>query len=119
MKTKTPNSVTNSTDDFDLPPATIFGLLSNDRRRYALHYLSRKVGAVAIGELAEQIAIREGEPTYDRYERALTGLHHVHLPKLTDSGIVRYDAERETVELLEAADQLAPYLKLAAPEDVR
>lgn len=119
MKTKSPNTAVSSTDSSDLSPATIFDVLTNDRRRYALHYLFRKVGAIPLGELAEQIALWEDDPTYERYERVLTGLHHVHLPKLTDSGLVRYEIEEETVELLESADQLAPHLKLVAAEDLR
>ena len=60
----------------------MFDLLASDHRRYTLHYLSQKVGAVSLCDLAEQIAIWEADPTYDGYERTLTGLYHIHLPKL-------------------------------------
>ena len=119
MKTTTPDTSISSTDTADLTPTTIFNLLANDRRRYALHYLSQTVGAVSLGDLAEQIALWEDNPTYDHFERVVTGLHHMHLPKLADAGVVRYDVEQETVELREAADELTPYLKRVTADDLQ
>lgn len=118
MRTETTKPAASNIDTTELSPTTLFELLADERRRYALHYLSRKVGAVDLSELAEQIALWEGEPTRDRYDRVLTGLYHHHLPKLTDVGVVRYDDECETVELREG-DQLAPYLKLSVADDVQ
>ena len=119
MKTKTPHSTGFGTADTSLAPTDIFDLLANDRRRYTLHYLSQHVGGVSLGELAERIAIWEDDPTADRYERVLTGLHHVQLPKLVDAGLVRYERDAETVTGMEAISQLTPYLELAMPEDIR
>ncbi|RBI58570.1 hypothetical protein DMJ13_25895 [halophilic archaeon] len=116
--TRTPGSSVDSTDTDILSPTTIFELLDHDRRRYTLHYLSQKVGAVSLSELAEQIALWENQPTSDQYERILTGLHHHHLPQLADAEIIRYDIDDETVTLLEMADQLTPYLQLAMPDDL-
>lgn len=118
MRSESKKSTTTSTDD-SLSSTDIFELLTNERRRYALHYLSQRVGAVHLGELAEHIAVQEGDPTRDRYERILTGLVHTHLPKLTDAGVVRYDPGRETLKRRESADQLAPFLRLAEADDVR
>ncbi|WP_227377952.1 DUF7344 domain-containing protein [Haladaptatus halobius] len=116
--TKTPGSSAGSTDNGTLPPTAVFELLAHDRRRYILQYLSQKVGAVSLSELTEQIAIWEDKPTYDQYERILTGLHHQQLPKLGDAGIIRYDVDAETITLLETVDQLTPYLQLAMPDDL-
>lgn len=103
----------------DLSAELILQLLSHTRRRYALHYLVQKVGAVHLGEIAEQIAIWEEEPTRDRYERIYVGLLHAHVPKLSDAGVVRYHEDDETVSLSESADRLRPYLDLAARDDLR
>ncbi|QLG29192.1 hypothetical protein HUG10_17380 [Halorarum halophilum] len=118
MKTK-PDDSSSGTSTGDLNPTTIFDLLAHDHRRYTLHYLSQKVGAVSLGDLAEQIAIWEADPTYDYYERVLTGLHHTHLPKLAGAGVVCYDVERETVEALDAVDCLTPHLTLTAAADLQ
>ena len=115
MKTKTPDLPgSGRIDESDLSHNTLFDVLADSRRRYALYYLSRKVGAVALTDLTEQIAMWEEALTRDRCERILTGLHHIHLPKLVDAGLVRYDVERETIELLATADQMNPYLDLVA-----
>lgn len=119
MKTTTPDESASRTSTGDLTPTAIFSLLANDHRRYTLRYLSRKVGAVSLGDLAEQIAIWDADPTYDYYERILTGLHHNHLPKLADAGVVYYDVEQETVELLETVDSLTPHLTLTAAADLQ
>ena len=117
MKTTTPDKLGSSTATDDFSPTAMFELLASDHRRYALHYLSQKVGAVSVCDLAEQIAICEADPTYDRYERILTGLHHIHLPKLADANVVRYDVEQETVELRDAVDSLTPHLDLTSAYD--
>lgn len=119
MRSETREPVATGSDSVDLPPAAVFDLLTDDRRRYALHYLSRKVGAVPLGDLAEQVALWEGDTSWDRYERVLTDLYHTHLPRLTDADVVRFDADRETVELRPSADGLAPFLKLVAADDIQ
>lgn len=119
MPTKIPADSTRSSQTDALSATEIFSLLADDRRRYVLYYLSRHVGGVSLGELAEQIALREDDPTYDRYERILTGLHHSHLPQLVDGGLVRYDVEQETVAGLDAIDDVRPYLDLALADELR
>lgn len=118
MKTDTTYTGTPTTQG-TLSPSTIFSLLAEERRRYTLQYLGRRVGAVPLGEVAEQIALREDDPSRDRYERVITGLHHIHVPRLCDAGVIRYDPERETLKRLPAADKLTPYLDLAAAADLR
>lgn len=114
---KTDTSDTNPSTSRPGPaPGTIHSLLADDRRRYAMYYLTRRVGAVTIGDLAEQIALGEGDLSRDRYERIVTGLYHIHLPKLAAAGVVQYDLEEETVNRRPAADALAPYLTLSYPD---
>ena len=117
MTTKTRNRKLTSIEP-NLSPTEIFSLLSNDERRYALHYLSTQVGAISLGEVAEQIAIRDHEPTKDRYERAYVGLIHIHVPKLENAGVVEYQPNDETIALSGSFDALLPYLNLAEANDV-
>ena len=118
MNTDTTDTST-PVDPRRLSPTTIFTLLSEDRRRHTMRYLARRVGAVPIGDVAEQIALCEDDSTGHRVERVVTGLYHVHVPLLREAGVVRYDPERETIERLAAADQLLPYLDLVAGADCR
>ncbi|WP_255168265.1 DUF7344 domain-containing protein [Natrononativus amylolyticus] len=112
------SNVTNTdsgTATSEIPSPIVFRALSHRRRQYALQYLVQRPGAVALGDLAEYIAIEEGTVTRDRYERILTGLYHTHLPHLSDAGFVWYDLEREVVDLCVEPRALAPYLELALP----
>lgn len=119
MTTKTPVESQCSSPADELVAADIFPLLADDRRRCVLHYLSQRVGTVSLGELAEQIALWEDNPTYDHYERILTSLHHRDLPKLIDGGLVHYDVEGESVNGLAAIDAVRPYLDLALDDDLQ
>lgn len=119
MTTKTSREPPRSLETDDLLATDIFPLLTADRRRYVLHNLSRQVGTVSLGELAEQIALWEDSPTYDHYERILTDLHHNHLPKLVESGLARYDVKQETVTGLDAIKAVQPYLDLALADDLQ
>ncbi|SIR66538.1 DUF7344 domain-containing protein [Natronorubrum thiooxidans] len=102
-----------------LPSDTVFELLLEDRRRYALYYLSRKVGAVSLDELVARIAHREGTPTRDRREAIRLEFHHNHLRKLIEADVLKYDADAETVERKPAARALDSYLELAFVDDLR
>ena len=112
--TVTPNS---GSDPAEPSPTTMFRAFAEPHRQYALQYLTQRPGAVPLGDLAEYIAVTDGDPTRDRYERALVGLFHQHVPHLTDAGLVRYDSDRELLSLRVDGDLLRPYLELAALEE--
>lgn len=103
-----------STENRTLPPTTLFELLANDDRRDVLRYLSQTAGATSIEDIAATVARWRS----NRTEELRIALHHIHLPKLVDEGVVRYDPETGTVERLDPADALSPYLQLAAAADI-
>lgn len=108
-------------DSFDadarLPTNTVFELLLEERRRYALHYLSQHVGALSIEDLVDGIAHMEGA-SRERLDEIDVEFHHNHLRKLVDANVLRYDRDAGTVERREAARALDPYLELAYVDDV-
>lgn len=70
------------------------------RRRLALEYLSARDSSIVLDELAVVVAARESERIADdraAIDDVAAALHHVHLPKLADDGLVEYDAERRVV----------------------
>lgn len=97
----------------EIPPTELFAAFAHDRRQRAVAYLAGNPAAIPLGDLAEYIALAEGRPTYERYERVLTALAHTHLPRLREVGLVSYDAVDETVELVVPRSVVAPYLELA------
>ncbi|WP_135852907.1 DUF7344 domain-containing protein [Halorussus salinus] len=91
---------------------TVFSVVADDNRRYALYYLSDR-GATDVERLATVVAgwtNANADPTAvvtpDERERVEIALHHVHLPRLEREGFVRYDREAGTVELADVPDLL-------------
>ncbi|TMT77986.1 ArsR family transcriptional regulator [Haloterrigena sp. H1] len=84
----------------------LFDLLRNPRRRYVLYYLTNHADPVEFDTLASELAAWEANDTGmtatdETVESIRTTLHHIHLPKLADTGVVTVDSESETVELCE------------------
>lgn len=72
---------------------TVFEVLADDERRDVCLYLMRlDTNAVCVEDLVEILADRDT----DR-ERLALDLHHRHLPKLADAGIIEYDSRSNTV----------------------
>ena len=58
--------------------------------------------AATVRELADELAARDGGADGASDEIRLS-LHHVHLPKLVDANLIRYDEDARTVSLTEYA----------------
>ena len=94
---------------------TVLEVLSNQRRRFTIHYLKQQHSfgvqdpePIDIGDLAEQIASWEYDKPIDRLtaqerKRVANALRQFHLPKMDDYGFVEYDAQRGRVALSEPA----------------
>lgn len=99
-------------DTPDISHTELFTAFAAERRQHALTYLAQKPVAIPLGDLAEYIALKENEPSYDWYQRILVDLHHRHLQQLRDAGLVHYEADTELVELAVDRDVIEPYLQL-------
>lgn len=98
-------------------------MLSNRRRRYALHYLRREEERVELGDLAEVIAAWENEKSVpelasDERKRVYTSLQQFHLPKMDETGLLAYDRDRGTVSLSEPASDLDVYLDVVPEHEI-
>lgn len=69
---------------------TLFDVLAADRRRHTLQYLVETETTVPLTELAAHVAAAES--TRDQ-QAVASDLHHRHLPKLVEEGLVSYDAD--------------------------
>ena len=79
-------------------------LLSSERRRILLDVLGERPTPVDVEELALAIAEREGgtdSARSDDVERITISLHHHHLPRLADGGVVEYSPASNRVESFE------------------
>ncbi|GGL58599.1 DUF7344 domain-containing protein [Halocalculus aciditolerans] len=91
----------------------VFGLLSNRRRRYALHACKRYETPIELGDLAEHVAAWEYEKEREQLDaaerkRVYTSLQQSHLPKMANAGMIEF--ENHEITLTERADDLDVYL---------
>ncbi|WP_128477699.1 DUF7344 domain-containing protein [Halorussus pelagicus] len=75
-------------------------LLANHDRRAIISYLrdaSRRTATA--DELADHLVERRAERTGERPGRShvLSTLHHIHIPKMVDAGVVDYDARTQEI----------------------
>lgn len=99
----------------------IFDLLSNHRRRYAIHYCKREECPVQLGDLAEQVAAWELEKEVAEIDsterkRVYTSLQQTHLPTLADAGMISF--ERGEVALTDRVEELDVYLDVVPSDSV-
>jgi hypothetical protein len=102
----------------------LFELLRNQRRRDAIAFLKHEGGTTTLSDMAEHIAALENDTTVaqltsSQRKRVYIGLYQCHLPKMATAGIVDFDKNRGTIELLESATQLDPFLEVGTPTDGR
>jgi hypothetical protein len=97
-----------TTDASTIDTDTMYDLLGNGRRRFALRTLFDEC-ELGLDRLAARLARWENEtddPTTAECERAYTALASVHLPQLAEAGVVRFDRETERVCLAAGADHV-------------
>lgn len=85
----------------ELPEDHRHDLLRSKRRRLALEILDGTLTTMDLEELAATIATRENgwdTPDDATIERVLVELHHNHLPRLADVGVVGYDPDDQVVD---------------------
>lgn len=107
------------TDPTDRPAERLdrlFEVLADERRRRVLYYLRGSDDPPAsVDALAERIADADGLPA----ERVATSLHHTHLPKLDESGVVAFDPRSGAVRWDGVGGLLADCLDGAAEVERR
>lgn len=99
----------------------VFDLLSNHRRRYALHYCKQAEEPVTTSDLAETVAAWEldkevAELSSDERKRVYTSLQQTHLPTLADAGMITY--EDHEVELTDDARRLEVYMDIVPEGEI-
>lgn len=81
----------------------IFDVVSNCRRRYVVYFLKNTSQPIELGTLATQIAAWEtdqsmAEVTRAERKRVYTSLQQVHLPKMNDAGLIRFEKPSSIIE---------------------
>jgi len=82
----------------------VLDILSNERRRYVVHYLKRVDSEAGVSDVAEHVACWELDKPLDRLDykerkRVKNALRQFHLPKMEEAGFVEFDRRSGTVRL--------------------
>lgn len=89
-------------------------VLVDARRRRALAILADRTSPIDLEVLARDVAGVTGADTAaEAVEQIALELHHHHLPKLEDVGLLEYDPGRRLVEVADDTDRIEPCLELA------
>ena len=105
--------------DSPLSLDAVLSLLAHHQRRDLLDcFYGTTTHATPLDECVEHIMEREeqrsGErPAHDQVEAAL---HHIHIPKLTDAGVLDYDPRTQTIRYW-GHDRLERWLKQINDDD--
>lgn len=101
---------------------TVFRVISNQTRRFALYALQDVADGVVdlealIDEVATLIVGLETQPiTRDRYMEIASDLYYWHLPVLADVGVIDYDTRQDTVRYL-SSPTLEKWVKRARTDE--
>lgn len=96
-----PEDFTDWSDDTDLD--VVFNCLADPERRYLVRIVSERAPTNLTAEdLAASLLARTHESAQDvsdtTRKRVLASLYHVHLPRLSDAGLVEWDQDDDTIE---------------------
>lgn len=108
----------------ELTDDDIFDVLSNRRRRHAVHTIKQHDHEpIEIGDLAEEIAAIENDVhrdnvSYDQRKCVYTALQQSHLPKMDEAGVVKFDKDRGTIEPTPAIEDIEIYLDVVRGDEI-
>lgn len=96
-----------STDD-------LFEVLSNAHRRFVVSCLATHPNPLAVADFATELACWECKTPSDhisaeQVESRYINLYHVHIPKMADAGILRYNQEQDTIALADECDGITSF----------
>ena len=111
------------TEDADLSQDEIFDVLSNRRRRYAIHALKRAEEPLDVSELSTYVTAWEldVDPEQVKYEdrrNVHSTLRRTHLPKLEDANVVTVDEETDLVRPTPALEDLEIYVEVLRGKEI-
>lgn len=101
----------------------VFEMLSNQRRRYVIHYLLDAGEVAELRDLSRTVAAwendkRPAEVTSQERKRVYNALQQAHLPKMDDAGLVTFDTSRGTVSAADDLADLQVYLEIVPGNEI-
>lgn len=97
--------------DADVDPDDLFDVLASPHRRFVISHLQTRSRPSAVADVATELTKWECDvekahiPKEEVISRYST-LHHVHIPKMAEVGIIEWNHGRNTIALSEARDDI-------------
>lgn len=93
----------------------ILELISHQRRRAVLEILLTHDQLLTTTDIRNEVVEKEQDTEIteipsEQVKQVHISLHHVHIPKLAEEGVINYDSNRDFVEPTEKLSQLEPFL---------
>lgn len=93
---------------------TAFDVLADSKRRQVLEYLDFEDASASLDTLAKYVARRQTNPgcsavSAETIDSMRTDLHHTHVPKLAQCGMVDYDEDADRVELTDTGREVIEF----------
>jgi len=122
MSLSSPDWLTTETG-VDLSEEVVFSVLSNRRRRFALHALCQRDDAAELGWLAKRVAAWENgvsvaEVGSDMRKSCYVSLQQSHLPQMDEAGIVTFDKRAGVVRPTPTARDLDIYFEVVTDPEI-
>lgn len=100
----------------------LLDVCADRHRRIVLAVLAGEQRRLTVNDLAKAIVkhnhhVPVTETSGGQLSKLGASLHHVHLPKIEESGLVTYDPERRLVESTERFEQVQPKLSTLIEAD--
>ncbi|USZ68238.1 hypothetical protein NGM10_00500 [Halorussus salilacus] len=97
----------------------MFDLLGNARRRWVLRHLLDD-RAMTLTDLSARVAAWENDTTVEdvssrQRKQVYSSLYQTHIPRLSEHGLVEYDADERVVELTGDPELLRRFLEIEGP----
>lgn len=94
----------------------VFGVLADRHRRIIVASLLESDNSVPVDALVTDLVLHADVPveeTGDARTQIATRLHHVHLPKLAEADLLKWDREHAVVAPTDYLPPLAPFVETA------
>lgn len=85
--------------------STIYDSLAHGERRELLRYL-KDVQVAQIEDVAQKLLKQESGSVEEKSDAMRIRLHHIHLPKLVEAGLLTWDSSQDQVTLTTLGSQL-------------
>jgi len=99
---------------------SILQIIQNERRKKVIEVLMELNGRADVREVVRRVAEREsrGEPSGKLKKSVYVSIIQVHIPKMEEAGLIKYDPQMSVLQLNKLPNELKYYLEVVEEGDI-